>query len=163
MHKKTTVHNHEWYMEKALVQAARACDKQEIPIGALVVNEHGVIIAHAGNSVESKKTQAAHAEVLAIEKAGKKIQGWRLEGCWLYVTLEPCAMCLNLALLSRMRGVVYGTESPVFGYHLDKALSHQLYKRDTFEIIAGVCADKAAAILKIFFQGKRKNAWMKQS
>lgn len=144
-------------MEKALMLAAKAALCQEVPIGALVVDAQGAIIAQAYNCVEQKKTQSAHAEVLALTKAGKKMQDWRLEGCWLYVTLEPCAMCLNLALLSRVRGIVYGAASPIFGFHLDKALSLQLYKRDTFEIIAGICADKASDQLKNFFKQKRKN------
>ncbi len=103
-------------MKAAISEAAKALAKDEVPIGAVIVNKDGDIIARAHNLTEHKHTQAAHAEVLAIEKAGKKIGDWRLEGCWLYVTLEPCAMCYNLAVLSRLDGIVYGADSPLFGY-----------------------------------------------
>lgn len=103
-------------MKAAISEALKALAKEEVPIGAVIVNKDGHIIARAHNLTEHKHTQAAHAEMLAIEKAGKKIGDWRLEGCWLYVTLEPCAMCYNLAVLSRLDGIVYGAESPLFGY-----------------------------------------------
>ena len=103
-------------MNVAISEALKALAKEEVPIGAVIVNKEGVIIARAHNLTEHNHTQAAHAEVLAIQKAGKKLGDWRLEGCWLYVTLEPCAMCYNLAVLSRLDGIVYGAESPLFGY-----------------------------------------------
>ncbi len=106
-------------MRQALKLAQKAAVIDEVPIGALVVNEQGVILGRGYNMVEKLCTQTAHAELRALTQAGKKVGDWRLNGCWLYVTLQPCAMCLNSIKLSRIQGVVYGAESPLFGYHLD--------------------------------------------
>jgi tRNA(adenine34) deaminase len=119
------------------------------------VDAQGTIIASAYNKVERTHTQRAHAESLAMEKAAKKLGNWRLENCWLYVTLEPCGMCMHLAMLSRLKGLVYGVASPLFGYHLDNALLSQLYKKHALEIISDVCSNDASELLKNFFQQKR--------
>jgi tRNA(adenine34) deaminase len=148
--------DHLKYMKKALKQAQRAFQKDEVPIGAVIVDPEGTIISRAYNQVEGKCQQLAHAEIQAIAKACKKRGNWRLEGHWLYVTLEPCSMCLNLVLLSRLEGVVFGAESPVFGYHLDNNGPLQLYRRDTLQIIKGVGQQESAALLKRFFTEKRK-------
>ena len=148
--------DHPKYMKKALKQAQKAYEKDEVPIGAVIVGPSGEIVSRAYNQVEGKRQQMAHAEVQAIAKACKKRGNWRLEGHWLYVTLEPCAMCFNLALLSRLEGIVFGTESPVFGYHLDNNGPLQLYRRDTLQIIKGVGQQESAALLKRFFTEKRK-------
>ena len=84
-----------WFMEQALKEADKAYAKNEVPIGAVVVNAKGTIIARGHNCVEKEHTQSAHAEIRAIKKAGKKIGDWRLSNCWLYVTLEPCSMCMG--------------------------------------------------------------------
>jgi len=147
---------HEKFMQQALVQAEKAFKSKEIPIGAVVVNEHGSIIGRAHNRVEAQLTQAAHAEILALTKASKKIGNWRLEHCWLYVTLEPCAMCINLVLLSRLAGVVFGAPSPLFGYSLDKNPHLPLYKGD-IAVIPGIGDKQSAALLKKFFNIRRKS------
>ncbi len=164
-------------MKSALTEAAKALNKDEVPIGAVIINKDGNIIARAHNLTEHKHTQAAHAEVLAIEKAGKKIGDWRLEGCWLYVTLEPCAMCYNLAVLSRLDGIVYGAESPLFGFskvaendaspflphkalaqggHSEKPLVYNSGHLPA--IITGIEAEAAAMLLKTFFKRQRNKA-----
>jgi len=143
-------------MQQALVQANKALANNEVPIGALVVNKEGIVIARAYNQVEKKDTQSAHAEILAINKAGKKIGDWRLSDCWVYVTLEPCSMCMNLIYLSRMAGVIFGANSPLFGYRLDNRQSNQVYKKATVCVVEGVCADESARLLKRFFNKKRK-------
>lgn len=147
-----------WYMQHALKLAQKAAVIDEVPIGALVVNEQGVIVGRGYNMVEKRCTQTAHAELRALTQAGKKIGDWRLNGCWLYVTLQPCAMCLNSIKLSRIEGIVYGAESPLFGYHLDNTGKVSLYHRDTLQVIKGVEADNAALLLKQFFKQKRKHA-----
>jgi tRNA(adenine34) deaminase len=152
---KKKLSGHASYMAHALVQARKALALQEVPIGAVVVDSYGTIIARAYNKVETLHTQRAHAESMALEKAAKKIGDWRLEDCWLYVTLEPCGMCMHLAMLSRLKGVVYGAASPLFGYHLDEALSSALYQKHSLEIISDVCSNDAAELLKNFFQQKR--------
>lgn len=144
-----------YFMKKALEQAQKARAAEEVPVGAIVVDSQGKIIGRGYNLVEKKDTQAAHAEVIAISKAGKKIGDWRLNGCWMYVTLEPCSMCMSLAVLSRLEGVVYGATSPVFGYQLDKELNFQLYKNGALLVVSGVCAEESSALLKDFFRHKR--------
>lgn len=149
--------NHQFYMQRALDQARRAFAKDEVPIGAVIVNAQGAIIARAFNRSECNKTQTAHAEMLALQKAGKAIGDWRLQGCWIYVTLEPCAMCLNAIVLSRVEGLVYGAQSPLFGYHkVDKDIPSWLYKRDNLAIIGGVHEEEAKKLLQQFFKQKRE-------
>lgn len=149
--------NHQLFMKKALNQAQSAFKRDEVPVGAVIVNAQGVVIARAANLVEASHSQTGHAELRAIAKAGKKIGDWRLEGCWIYVTLEPCAMCMNAIVLSRFAGVVYGAESPLFGYQkVDKGAASWLYKKDTLAIIGGVCKKKSVELLQNFFKQKRE-------
>jgi len=145
-----------YFMRQALKQAQKAFASDEVPIGAVIVDKKGKIIARGYNQVEKKHAQTAHAEMLAITKAGKKLQDWRLEDCWIYVTLEPCAMCMVLIRLSRMKGVVFGANSPLIGYHLDKMLQLPVYKKDTFITVKGVLSDEAVTLLKRFFKKKRE-------
>lgn len=142
-------------MEQALVLAQAAAEHDEVPIGALVVNADGKIIGTAANATEAQNTQSAHAEVLALSQAGIAVNSWQLTGCWLYVTLEPCFMCMGLVYLSRLAGVVYGARSPLFGAQLDSSRMVSVYKVNTVAIIGGVCADKAGEMLKKFFKEKR--------
>jgi len=147
---------HEWYMEQALECARQALNANEVPIGAVVVDEQGHIIARAANSMEHDCSQGSHAEIKALTQAGRHKKNWRLEGCWIYVTLEPCAMCMYACLLSRVAGIVYGAESNLYGYHLDNALLFQVYKKDTLAVVKGVCAQEAQDLLRDFFKHKRK-------
>lgn len=146
-----------WYMKQALMQAHKAALLDEVPIGAVVVNGNGDILSRSYNLVEKSNTQTAHAELRALAKAGKKINDWRLDGCWIYVTLQPCAMCLNSIKISRCAGIVYGAESPLFGYHLDNSTEVSLYHRDTLEIVKGVHSQDSVVLLKQFFKQKRKH------
>jgi len=145
-----------FFMEQALKQAEKALAHDEVPIGAVVVDPNGVIVARGYNQVEKKRCQTAHAEMIALQKACKKLGDWRLNGYWVYVTLEPCSMCMNFMKLSRIAGVVYGADSPLFGYHLDKDAGHRVYNKDAVQIIGGVCSEKAVGLLKHFFKNKRK-------
>ena len=151
--------NHAFYMKEALKQAKKAYAQDEVPVGALVVDANGAILARAYNLVEKRHTQGAHAEALAIDKAGKKLSDWRLEGCWIYVTLEPCAMCLHLILMSRLEGLVFGATSPLFGYHLDKLGTLSIYtnKHLPIQVVDEVHAAESAELLKQFFMQKRES------
>ncbi|HLW72941.1 MAG TPA: nucleoside deaminase [Candidatus Babeliales bacterium] len=146
------------FMQEALKEAQIAYEIDEVPIGAVVVNSEGVIIARSHNSVERDCTQRAHAEGLAIEAAGKSLGDWRLNGHWLYVTLEPCSMCMGLIKLSRLAGVVYGAASPLFGFHLDNRQDLPIYKKDDLSVVEGVMVDETAELLKKFFHNKRKKS-----
>lgn len=142
------------YMQKALKLAKKAFEKNEVPIGALIVF-NGAIIGSGYNQTETKHSQSCHAEVQAINAAGKKIGDWRLEGCTIYITLEPCLMCMSLIGLSRIERIVYGAHSPLFGYHLDKEFLPDLYKRQIENVTAGVLQTEAEELLKKFFKQKR--------
>lgn len=143
------------FMGLALKQAHKALAAQEVPVGAVVVDEQGLTIGKAYNAVETKKTQIAHAEMRALTKAAQKRGDWRLNGCWLYVTLEPCAMCIGLIQLSRLEGIVFGASSPLFGFQLDNNDGVPIYKKKVIQVIPGIFAEESAHILKQFFQKKR--------
>ncbi len=141
-------------MNEAFTQAFKAVAADEVPVGAIVVSSNGTIIGRGYNQVESKKNQLAHAECIAIQNGTKNIDDWRLDGCILYVTLEPCRMCMGLIELSRISKLIYGANSPLFGFQLDNEQSSWVYKNDVV-IRGGVGAEKSQLILKQFFQKKR--------
>lgn len=144
------------FMGHALREAQKAGLRDEVPIGAIVISPQGKILGRGHNQVEKKHSQYAHAESMALAAAGKQSKDWRLTGSWVYVTVQPCAMCIALIRLSRCAGVIYGAQSPLFGYHLvDNETPHSLYKKDVMHIESGVAAHEAAMILKEFFKKKR--------
>lgn len=146
--------NHEQMMRKALLLAKKAAGKDEVPVGALIVRE-GRIISRAYNQRETKKSPTAHAELLAIEKAAGKLGGWRLPGCTLYVTLEPCPMCAGAIVNARIPTVVFGAPDPKAGalgsvYDLAQGkLNH------TPKVISGVLQKECGDILSDYFKKKR--------
>ncbi len=148
--------HHQQFMQHALAQAQKAFEQDEVPIGAVIVNKDGQLIAQAGNTVEATHSQTDHAELRAIAQAGKVLGDWRLNGCWIYVTVEPCAMCMNAIILARLEGLVYGAPSPLFGYlRVDKQGSSWLYKRDALTILAGVGEKESKQLMQQFFKQKR--------
>jgi len=142
------------FMEMALVEARGAALNNEVPIGAVVAFE-GRVIGRGRNMVEELNDPTAHAEILALREAAHNLDRWRLSDCTLYVTLEPCAMCLGACYAARIDRLVYGAASPKFGA-LGSAvelcgtekLNHQL------ELRGGVHSEEAAKLLKEFFQDK---------
>ncbi|HEX2978183.1 MAG TPA: nucleoside deaminase [Candidatus Babeliales bacterium] len=153
---KIKIPNDEFYMQQAIAQAEKAFAADEVPIGAVIVNNAGEIIGRGYNQVEKQQCQTAHAEATAIKKACKKIDDWRLDECTMYVTLEPCIMCIGLIQLSRIFTLVFAARSPLFGYHLDNYMESQLYKKGIITVREGVLEDQAAELLKRFFKQKRK-------
>lgn len=144
------------YMNIALKEAQKAKELDEVPIGAVIVL-NGKVIAKAHNLREKNQSATAHAEVLAINKACKKLKSWRLNGCILYVTLEPCTMCVGASILSRLDGIVYGAKDPkggslgsLYDISLIKGFNHYPW------IVSGVCEEESSFILKEFFKNKRK-------
>lgn len=144
-----------FFMSQALAQAKKASQMNEVPVGAVLVNADGEIVARAYNAVEKKHSQSAHAEMLVLKKGSGKIKNWRLEGYWLYVTLQPCIMCMGFIRLSRINGVVYAAPSPLFGFDVDFEIPSQVYKSKML-ILGGILQEEAAVLLREFFQRKRK-------
>jgi len=142
-------------MRIALREAEAAAGHDDVPIGA-VVARGGKALARAGNERELRGDPTAHAEILAIREAARFVGGWRLAGCELYVTLEPCAMCAGAIVLARLDRVVYGAEDPKAGAAggvLDVLGEPRLNHRP--EVAGGVLADESAALMRSFFAARR--------
>ncbi len=144
----------EQFMQKALMQARVSLSKDEVPVGAVIVDKVGQIVARGHNTMEASHCQTGHAEMHATQLACKKRGDWRLDDCTIYVTLEPCLMCFGLISLSRLNRLVYGATSPLFGAGLDKKEAFPVYKKG-LEIQGGVCSEESAALLKEFFRHRR--------
>jgi tRNA(adenine34) deaminase len=147
---------HETFMRLALEEARAALGEDEVPIGAVIVRGEQVI-ASAHNQREQLRDPTAHAEMIAITQAAQSLGSWRLEGCTLYVTLEPCPMCAGAILQARVPEVVYGAADPKAGavqslYQLlaDRRLNH------TCRVVGGVLAEPCGLILSQFFQEQRR-------
>jgi tRNA(adenine34) deaminase len=143
------------WMREAL-ELARAClEHGDVPIGCVVVRD-GERVGAAGNERELQRDPTAHAEVLALRAASESVGSWRLDGCALYVTLEPCAMCAGAIVLARVDRVVFGAVDPKAGFAgslgnlvQDPRLNHRA------ELIAGVEADASVELLRTFFRERR--------
>lgn len=147
---------HDHFMQIALNEASAAFQEDEVPVGAIIVHS-GRIIASAHNQREALHDPTAHAEMIAITQAAQSLGDWRLEGCTLYVTLEPCIMCAGAILQARVPIVVYGATDPKAGacgtlYHLlsDERLNHRC------TVIPGVLARPSGEILTQFFKQQRQ-------
>ncbi len=146
------------FMRLALEEAQLAADEGEVPIGAVVVCE-GEVVARAHNRRETDHDPSAHAEFAAMVAASQALERWRLTGCTVYVTLEPCLMCAGLMVNARVDACVYGAPDPkggacgtLYDVSHDPRLNHE------FEVRSGVLADEAAAQLRAFFRARRKAA-----
>ena len=145
----------EKFMKEALKEAKKAYDKLEVPVGAVIVKD-GKIIARAHNLKETKKDTTKHAEMLAIEKASKKLDAWRLLDCEMYVTLEPCSMCAGAIINARIRKLYIGTLDEKTGAAgsvlnlFDYPFNHKV------EVEKGIMKENCEKILKEFFKDLRK-------
>lgn len=148
--------NEERYMRQAIKQAMKAQEKDEVPIGCVIVKDDK-IIARGYNLRQSKQQAYAHAEMIAIQKACKKLKSWRLEDCELYVTLEPCPMCAGAILQSRIKRVVYGAKDPKGGC-VESCM--RMYETKGFnhypDVQSGILENECATLLKDFFKAKRE-------
>ncbi len=147
---------HRRCMELAIAQAELAATIDEVPVGAVVVHPERGVIAAAHNERELRSDPTAHAEILALARAGQHLGTWRLDRCTVYVTLEPCPMCAGALVNARVAMLVYGADDPkagacrtLFTIPEDPRLNHRL------TIVGGVMADRCAALLKDFFAKKR--------
>ena len=156
------------YMRMALDEARRAAEKDEVPIGAIVVyapvdpatrrpTAEPRVVARACNLRETTRDPAGHAEFLVMKQAAEELAAWRLTGCTVYVTLEPCIMCAGLMHQARIDRCVYGASDKkagalgtLYSVNADERLNH------TFEAVPGVLEEECAALLKDFFKSKRK-------
>jgi tRNA(adenine34) deaminase len=151
-----TIFDYEYFMEAALREAQDAFDEGEAPIGAIVVKDNR-IIGRGHNRTESLKDATAHAEMMAITSAAGAIGDWRLEGCVLYSTVEPCAMCAGAAVLARIKTIVYGAADlrfgacgTIFNIPVEERLIHRI------EIIGGIMEKEAAELMRLFFREVRR-------
>lgn len=148
----------EKFMALALEEAARAAELGEVPIGAVVVHD-GEVIARAGNRRETDADPAAHAEFSALMQASRVLGRWRLMGCTVYVTLEPCLMCAGLMVNSRIDRCVFGAPDPkggAVGTLYD--VSHDARLNHEFEVEGGVLEAECAEVLRAFFKRRRAEA-----
>lgn len=146
---------HKLWMDRALAQARQAAATGDVPVGAVVVRA-GQVIAAAHNRREAEQDPTAHAELLALREAAGVLGSWRLDGCTLYVTLEPCTMCAGALVLARLPALVFAAKDPKAGavgslYDVarDSRLNHRV------EVTGGVLAEECGALLTGFFRSKR--------
>ena len=146
----------EYYMEQALKEAEKAYKKLEVPVGAVIVKD-GKIIAKGHNQKETKTDTTKHAEIIAIQKASKKLKSWRLTDCEMYVTLEPCSMCAGAIINSRIKKIYIGAmdektgvAGSVLNIFEDYTFNHKV------EIEKGIKQEECEDILKKFFKELRK-------
>ena len=147
---------HEAAMRQALEQARLALAHDDVPVGAVVLSPEGSVLAVGHNDREGAGDPTAHAEVLALRAAARALGSWRLSGCTLVVTLEPCTMCAGAIVLARLARVVYGAADPkagaagsLFDLLRDRRLNHRP------EVVAGVLAQDCSALLQAFFEQRR--------
>ena len=146
---------HEYFMRLALREAQRAAEHGDIPIGAVIVRD-GEVLAAAGNQRELRKSPTAHAEILVIEEAARRLGSWRLPRTVLYVTIEPCVMCAGAMVQARIPHLVFGAPDSKAGgagtlYNIceDPRLNHCL------EVTGGILEREALSLMRQFFQGRR--------
>ena len=145
----------EKYMKAALRLAQRAAEEGEVPVGAVIVCD-GKIVGRGRNRRESRKNALCHAEIEAIDKACKKLGGWRLHRCDLYVTLEPCPMCAGAIINARIKTVYYGASDPKAGScGTPTNLFAPAYNHKP-ETVSGILEEECAAVLRDFFQALRE-------
>jgi tRNA(adenine34) deaminase len=147
--------------QQALMQQALACAREaealgEVPVGAVLVDAAGAVVARAANSPIARRDPTAHAEMLVLRAAGRALGNYRLPGCVLYVTLEPCAMCVGALVHARIARIVYGAADPktgacgsVFDLAANAKMNHQI------EVTGGVLGEPCGALLKQFFAARR--------
>ena len=149
---------HEHYMQLAIEQARKAEEIEEVPVGAVIVDSEGTLLAAAHNQTISRCDPTAHAEIQALRKASAKLQNYRLLSTTLYATVEPCVMCMGAIVHARVEYVVFGAPDPKWGaagslynFSEDARLNHHP------QIQGGICADECRTMLQRFFRSRRGN------
>ena len=148
-------HSKEYFMRRALLEANKAKEKDEVPIGCVIVKDNK-IIARGHNNRENKNDVSSHAEMEAIRKANKKLNSWRLVDCDLYVTIEPCLMCMGAIYQSHIKNVYYGSEDPKGGAASSVIDFNQIKNLNHYpNIEGGVLKEECSQIIKDYFKEKR--------
>ncbi len=149
--------NFEYFMKLALEEAQKAGAADEVPVGAVLTSEDGAVLAACRNETLGRRDPSAHAEILALREAGRKLQNYRLLNTTLYVSIEPCIMCMGAVLHARVRCLVFGAFDPKWGaagslYDLakDSRLNHRI------EVIGGILEAEARELMQAFFRTRRR-------
>ncbi len=152
------------YMQQALEEAQKAAVLGEVPVGAVIVKD-GAVIGRGYNLREQLRNSLAHAELIAIDEASRKLNNWRLEGATLYVTLEPCPMCAGAIVQSRIKRLVYGATDAKGGSAgtIVNLVEEERFNHQVDEIVAGVLAEESATMLSNFFQDIRTKSSYKKA
>lgn len=144
-----------YFMKLALKEAKKALKIEEVPIGCVIVDENNKVISKGYNKKEKLKDVSAHAEILAIKKASKKLSNWRLNDCTIYVTLEPCSMCASAILQARFKRVIIGAKEDNSGAFGTKFNLKELENKN-IDITFGILENECLNILQDFFKNRRK-------
>ncbi len=148
---------HKYWMGRAISLANAAGNKGDVPVGAIITNQSGDLLAAATNQKEQNQDATAHAEILAIRQASEKQQNWHLDDCTLYVTLEPCPMCAGAIIQARISLLIYGADDPKTGaIYTVINIPHSFASNHRPQVIAGVEEDKCRKQLQEWFIRKRK-------
>ena len=148
--------NNEYYMKRALELAEKAFDAGEVPVGCVIVSPDGDIIGCGRNMREEKKSAVSHAEIEAIETACRKTGDWRLSGCSMFVTLEPCPMCAGAIINSRISKLVYGAKDEISGSCGSVInLFMENYGQST-KVYGGICENECRELIREFFKNLRR-------
>ena len=150
-----TINSDQYFMKLAIRHAQTAYREREVPIGAVLVDNNGAVIAASRNQVEAQQDATAHAEVECLRKASKILNNWRLLNCTLYTTLEPCPMCLSAIQHFRVKRLVYGARDIRLG-SCGSFVNLAKHPFNSVEITGGVLEEESKTLLKRFFQGLRK-------
>jgi tRNA(adenine34) deaminase len=152
------ISDHLWLMDEALIEAEKAYREDEVPIGAVIVDSSGTIISRTHNLKEKVFNPCGHAEILAITEAAKRKSNWRLTDCSIYVTLEPCPMCLSALVQARISYLYFGAYdakggalSLNYNFYKDQKLNH------SFPVLGGLRHYECSRLLSTFFKEKRTN------
>lgn len=139
----------EFYMKEAIKEAKKALKNGEVPVGAILVDEDGNILARGYNMKEKRKDPSAHAEIIVIKKACKKLNDWRLDDYSLYVTLQPCLMCFGALIQARIKRLIFGA------YDSKESIFKSIYLNYNIEIKGGILEEECSKLLKSFFKTLR--------
>ena len=149
---------HTAYMIIALTEAEKAAEKEEVPVGAVLVGPDGVILSRAYNQTITRKDPTAHEEILALRQASEAVDNYRLPGTILYTTIEPCMMCMGAIVHARVTTLVFGAPDPKWGaagslydFAKDSRLNHRV------EVISGICEKECRDLMQTFFRSRRKS------